>query len=90
MVGLANDMAFKLKRDSAHQVIVQERLFLTADQKRVVKEGDKEAAFLLAAAGQPIDMKTAKRLGLVEDEEKKAPARVTEPVAPQVHEPRRK
>ncbi len=61
---------FKLDTQSKHQVVAQERLFLTADGKRVVKEGDKEAAILLAAVGHPIPIATAKRLGLVADEAK--------------------
>lgn len=61
-------MAFRLSRESKHQVIAQERLYLTADQSRVVAEGDANAAFLLAAVGQPIAIHVAEKFGLVEGE----------------------
>lgn len=47
-------MAFKLKRESTVTLLAEERLYLTADQKEVVREGDKRAAILLAGKGQPI------------------------------------
>lgn len=72
--------AFKLTTDSPHQVIAQERLYLTSDRSRVVREGDKEAAFLLAAVGQPVALKLAQSLGLVDaPEAKPAPVVGTEP-----------
>lgn len=61
---------FKLRKETEHQVIAQERLYLNADKSRVVKEGDKDAAFLLAAVGQPIAAGVAKRLGLIGEEVK--------------------
>lgn len=51
---------------AAPNVIASKRLWLTADRNRVVKEGDREAAFLLAAVGQEIPRAEAERLGLVE------------------------
>lgn len=64
--------AFKITTDSPHQVIAQERLYLTSDRSRVVREGDKDAAFLLAAVGQPVALKLAQALGLVDAPEAKA------------------
>lgn len=40
------------------------RLFLTRDRKRVVEEGDKDAGFLLAAAGREISESDAEAYGL--------------------------
>lgn len=57
---------FKLSREAKHQVIAKERLYLTADRSRVVPHGDKDAAFLLAAQGQPIAIDVAEKFGLVE------------------------
>lgn len=44
----------------------KERLYLSADHKRLVPEGDPAAAYLYAAPGQPIDDAEAKRYGLVD------------------------
>jgi hypothetical protein len=75
---------FKLETSVPHQVIAQERLYLTSDRKTVVRDGDKDAAFLLAAVGQPIPIKLAQSLGLVDAPEvKAAPASGTEPEARQ-------
>lgn len=41
---------------------VKERLYYTADQSRVVEEGDPEAAFLYAAAGTEVPEDEYKRL----------------------------
>lgn len=46
---------------------VQERLYLTADRKTAVREGDKRAAFLLAGKGQEIPKVIAKQYGIDED-----------------------
>ena len=43
----------------------QERLYLTADRNRVVREGDKAAAFLYAAPGDEIPDSAVQRFGLV-------------------------
>lgn len=59
---------FKTVQESKHQIIAQERLYLNRDQTRVVKDGDKEAAFLFAAAGQPIPLALARKYGLVEEQ----------------------
>lgn len=63
-------MSFKIKQETRQQVIAQERLYLTADKSRVVGEGDKEAAFLFAAVGQPILIGDAERYGLIAKETK--------------------
>ena len=41
------------------------RLWLTADQSRVVEDGDPAAAFLLGSAGKRVTDEVAKRYGLV-------------------------
>lgn len=46
--------------------IVKERLYLTADGKRVVGEGDADAASLFAATGKPISEADARRFGIVD------------------------
>ncbi len=79
-------MSFKLSKESAHQVIARERLYLTADRKRVVREGDKAAAFLFAAIGASIAVGDARKFGLLDDV---APgvepeARSTRPARPSV------
>lgn len=50
----------------AGPIIANERLWLTADGKRVVSEGDPEAASLLAAKGHNVPRAEAERLGLTE------------------------
>jgi hypothetical protein len=45
-------------------VIAERRLFLTADQERVVEEGDPAAAFLFAAPGDDISDEDAEKYGL--------------------------
>lgn len=47
--------------------LATEDLFLTKDQKTIVKEGDARAAFLLARKGQTVSNKIAKALGLTEE-----------------------
>jgi len=54
-------------------VIVDQRLWLTADGSRLVKEGDAEASRLFCIPGQEIPMRDAQRFGLVEAEEPAAP-----------------
>lgn len=46
------------------KVKVTERLYLTADKERVVKEGDPAAAFLYATPGKEITAEDAKRYGI--------------------------
>lgn len=43
----------------------KERLYLTADKSRLVRDGDKAAAFLYAAEGDEIPDSAAQRFGLV-------------------------
>lgn len=57
-------MSFKLKQLNAIELIAQERLYLAADGKTVVKEGDPLAASLLAGIGQVIPRHLVTRLGL--------------------------
>lgn len=47
-------------------MIAKERLYLTADKKRVVAARDKNAAFLYAAIGDEIPDSAAKQFGLVD------------------------
>ncbi len=44
----------------------KERLFLNADKTRLVKDGDKHAAFLYAVPGDEIPESAAKKFGLVD------------------------
>src|SRR4051812_26203802 len=44
----------------------RERLYLTADKDRVVRDGDPKAAFLYAAQGDEIPATAAERFGLVD------------------------
>lgn len=43
----------------------RERLYLTADRSRLVREGDPKAAFLYAAAGDEIPASAVEKFGLV-------------------------
>lgn len=52
--------------------VANERLYLDSTRTKVLKEGDKEAAFLLAAKGQIIPTKEVERLGLNKPKPKKA------------------
>ena len=54
-------------------MVVTERLYLAADKKTVVKEGDKRAAYLLAAKGQEIPNVIAKQYGLIKKKKAKKP-----------------
>ncbi len=47
-------------------MIAAERLYLTADRQRVVREGDTEAAFLYAAPGDEIPDSAVEMFGLVD------------------------
>lgn len=51
-------------------MIVEERLYLSADRKQVVKEGDPLAAFLLAAEGQELPDVVARQYGLLKAKKK--------------------
>lgn len=72
--------------ESSAWVIAKERLWLTADQDRLVAEGDDAAAFLFAGVGTRFPRADAERYGLldnaelVEDTVTEAPA---EPAAPE-------
>ncbi|MEP4423000.1 MAG: hypothetical protein ABJ354_16275, partial [Nitratireductor sp.] len=57
----------------------QERLFLTADKKRLVAAGDKRAAFLYAAPGDEIPNSAAEMFGL-KDGRLSAPKAAVPPV----------
>jgi hypothetical protein len=48
----------------ADSVKATERLYLTADRERVVKEGDPDAAFLFSTPGKEISAEDAKRFGI--------------------------
>lgn len=50
----------------------QERLYLTADRKRLVGEGNPKAAFLYASPGDEIPESAAKRFGIVDGKLKKS------------------
>lgn len=67
---------------SQKTVKMAQRLWLTADRKHVVVDGDPAAAFLLCSPGQEIPIVEATLLGLVREA---APAAV-KAVAPQVKE----
>ena len=53
-------------------MVVNERLYLTADRKTVVKAGDDRAVHIFAAKGQRITDDVARRYGLLEPEIKQA------------------
>jgi hypothetical protein len=55
-----------LRDTSQDIVVVGERLWLTADRERVVKDGDPEAAFLLCGDGGQITRSDAERYGLID------------------------
>jgi hypothetical protein len=58
---------FKVKRLNPLCIVAMERLYLKSDFKTICREGDPEAASLLAAVGSEIPYKLAKRLGLIEE-----------------------
>ena len=47
-------------------MIAKERIYLTADKKKVVREGSKRAAFLFAGVGDPITEEDARKYGLID------------------------
>ena len=49
---------------ASNSVIVNRRLFVTADRSRAVEEGDPDAAFLLCAPGKPVLRSELERLGV--------------------------
>lgn len=54
-------------------IISDRRLYLTADEKRVVEEGDPEAAFLLVGAGGELPSAVAEQYGLIGKKARNAP-----------------
>ena len=50
-------------------MIVKERLYFTADRKRVVNENMREGRFLFAKPGDDIPDSIAKQYGLIEEKE---------------------
>lgn len=56
------------------KVTITERLYLTADKERVVKEGDPGAAFLFATPGKEISAEDAKRYGIASKKAAPKPA----------------
>jgi hypothetical protein len=63
-------------------MIATERLYLTGDRSRVVREGDPSAAFLLVAKGCFIPTDVAAKYGLLQKtEEKPQQAASEEPAA---------
>ena len=74
-------------------MIADQRLFLTADEKRVVPEGDPDAAFLFAAEGSEISDADAEKFGLspaakAEPEGKQAAAADNKQAAPPANKAR--
>src|ERR1051325_346078 len=51
-----------------------ERLYLTADRSRVVKDGDPDAAFLLVCAGGQLPIAEARKYGLLDEPSAEAKA----------------
>lgn len=54
----------KIKAEEGSMVTMTKRLYLTADRKSLVKEGDQSAAFLFCVPGQRITPADASRYGL--------------------------
>jgi hypothetical protein len=50
--------------DMPSKYVTKERLWLNADKSKVVKDGDPEAAHLLASVGKTLDAETVERYGL--------------------------
>ncbi len=65
-------MSFPIKKVSRIDYQATERLYLDSTRTKVLKEGDKGAAFLLAAAGQLIPHREVERLGLDKSPEPEA------------------
>lgn len=78
-------MSFDIKQvnETSQAIEAGEKLWLTADRDRVVKDGDPEAAFLLATPGKRIPLDEAERLGLTGKSKAKAkPKPETKEAAP--------
>lgn len=54
---------------------LKERLWLTADRDKAVKDGDPDAAFLLGNEGDEIPAEQAKDLGLTSTTKKRTPSK---------------
>lgn len=65
-------MSLPIKQIGRIDYQATERLYLDSTRTKVLKEGDKGAAFLLAAAGQLIPHKEVERLGLAKPAETEA------------------
>lgn len=63
-----------------HTVIATERLYTDVTRTKVLKEGEKGVAFLLAAKGNEIPYKLADRLGLLNDADKESPPQSVETI----------
>ena len=63
---------WKLKR-GPNSIVALERLYLKSDMKTICREGDPEAAALLAAVGSDIPAKLARRIGLFDEPKKEEP-----------------
>lgn len=61
-----------LEEAPSDSFIAKEKLYLNADQTKVVEEGDPEAAFLFTTPGKRVSKEDAERLGLVKKAEPKA------------------
>jgi hypothetical protein len=80
-----------MAKDYQNGYVAQERLYLTADRKRVVKHDDKEKAFLYAIPGQIIPATEAQQYGLMagggnDDESGNGDKTATIPVTSTGHE----
>lgn len=62
-------MSFKIRKLTQIDLVADERLYLSADGKRVLREGEPGVATLLAGVGQIIPAGVVKRLGLKAAEE---------------------
>lgn len=54
-------------------VVLDEKVWLTADRERLVPDGHGDAAYLFGTPGKRVDAETAKRYGLAESEEQPEP-----------------
>ena len=72
-------MSFALRQVNRLDLVAEERLYLNASRTKVVKEGDPEAAILLAPAGGVIPAFLAEKLGLKAQDSTPAPAPVQVP-----------
>lgn len=70
-------------------VTAERRLWETGDRKKIVEEGDPEAAFLFCAPGQTLAAERAKRYGdfVAASKPKKADAKKAEPGEDKKSEP---